>query len=173
MVTRASDVKPQITVCTYTCDMCGSEIFQDVLGPQYMPLQKCPSQRCTDNKTSGRIQMQTRGSRFVKYQELRLQELPDQVPVGHIPRSLTIHCRYLEYPFYFYLPFPLLNPRAVIPFFLVCNCLHFLIVCICRGEQTRQCGPGDIITVAGMFLTVRRFSFFLLLSYFKFAHTVF
>lgn len=30
MVTRSSDVKPQITVCTYTCEMCGSEIFQDV-----------------------------------------------------------------------------------------------------------------------------------------------
>jgi DNA replication licensing factor MCM7 len=95
MVTRASDVKPQVTVCTYTCEICGSEIFQDVMGPQYMPLQKCPSQRCQDNKTSGKLQVQTRGSRFVKYQELRLQELPDQVPVGHIPRSLTVHCRYV------------------------------------------------------------------------------
>jgi DNA replication licensing factor MCM7 len=93
MVTRASDVKPQITVCTYTCDVCGSEIFQDILAPQYMPLDVCPSQRCKDNKTSGKIQMQTRGSRFVKYQELRLQELPDQVPVGHIPRSISIHCK--------------------------------------------------------------------------------
>ena len=25
---------------------------------------------------------QTRGSRFVRYQELRVQELPDQVPMG-------------------------------------------------------------------------------------------
>lgn len=41
----------------------------------------------------GQIKMQTRGSRFVKYQELRLQELPDQVPVGHIPRAVTVHCR--------------------------------------------------------------------------------
>mmetsp|Transcript_14533 Transcript_14533/g.32609 ORF Transcript_14533/g.32609 Transcript_14533/m.32609 type:complete len:617 (+) Transcript_14533:83-1933(+) len=116
MVTRASDVKPQITVCTYTCDICGSEIFQDVLGPQYMPLAACPSLRCQDNATTGRLQMQTRGSRFVKYQEVRLQELPDQVPVGHIPRSLTVHC---------------------------------------RGEQTRKCGPGDIVTLSGMFLTVK------------------
>ena len=23
-----------------------------------------------------------------------------------------------------------------------------------RGEQTRQCGPGDIVTISGMFLTV-------------------
>ena len=81
-----------------------------------MPLTSCPSQRCTDNNNPGKLQMQTRGSRFVKYQELRLQELPDQVPVGHIPRSMTVHC---------------------------------------QGEQTRQCGPGDIVTVSGMFLTVR------------------
>ena len=36
---------------------------------------------------------QTRGSKFVKYQELRVQELPDQVPVGHIPRSVVVVCR--------------------------------------------------------------------------------
>ena len=30
MITRASDVKPQISVCTYTCEVCGSEIYQDV-----------------------------------------------------------------------------------------------------------------------------------------------
>ena len=51
----------------------------------------------------------------VGVQEMRLQELPDQVPVGHIPRSVTVHC---------------------------------------RGERTRQCGPGDIVTVSGIFLAV-------------------
>ena len=58
-----------------------------------MPVQLCPSQRCKDDKTRGKLHMQTRGSRFVKYQEVRLQELPDQVPVGHIPRSMTVQCR--------------------------------------------------------------------------------
>ncbi len=38
--------------------------------------------------------MQTRGSRFVKYQEMRVQELPDQVPVGHIPRSISVRLRF-------------------------------------------------------------------------------
>ena len=68
-------------------------MYEKVFGSQFMPIQVCSSERCKDNKTSGKIQMQTRGSRFVKYQELRLQELPDQVPVGHIPRSMTIHCK--------------------------------------------------------------------------------
>jgi DNA replicative helicase MCM subunit Mcm2 (Cdc46/Mcm family) len=31
MVTRISDVKPLVYVVTYTCDLCGSEIYQEVL----------------------------------------------------------------------------------------------------------------------------------------------
>eukprot|EP01040_Poterioochromonas_malhamensis_P018431 gene18431-21525_t len=92
LVTKASDVKPRIRVCTYTCEVCGSEIFQDVNGNQFLPLDKCPSKRCTDNKTAGKLIMHTRGSRFVKSQEIKVQELPDQVPVGHIPRSIVINC---------------------------------------------------------------------------------
>lgn len=65
-----------------------------VVGSNFMPEQKCTSQHCIDNNSSGKLNMQTRGSKFVKYQEIRLQELPDQVPVGHIPRSVTVHCRY-------------------------------------------------------------------------------
>ena len=121
MVTRATDVKPRVSVCTYICDVCGSEIYQSVAGNStFMPISVCPSERCKDNKSSGKVNMQTRGSKFVKYQELRLQELPDQVPVGHIPRSMTVHC---------------------------------------MGEQTRLCGPGDVITVSGIFLAVRMSGF--------------
>jgi DNA replication licensing factor MCM7 len=35
--------------------------------------------------------MQTRASRFRPFQEVKIQEMADQVPVGHIPRSMTIH----------------------------------------------------------------------------------
>jgi DNA replication licensing factor MCM7 len=87
-----------------------------VIGNTFMQVQKCVSQRCQDNKTNGRVTLQTRGSKFVKYQELRIQELPDQVPVGHIPRAMTVHC---------------------------------------SGELTRQCCPGDVITVSGVFMTVK------------------
>jgi DNA replication licensing factor MCM7 len=68
MVTRISDVKPQVSVVTYTCDSCSSEIYQEISGTQFRPIDKCPSQRCVDNDTAGKLQMQTRGSRFVKYQ---------------------------------------------------------------------------------------------------------
>lgn len=39
-----------------------------------MPLIMCPSQECVTNKSGGRLYLQTRGSKFVKFQELRIQE---------------------------------------------------------------------------------------------------
>mmetsp|Transcript_15277 Transcript_15277/g.45619 ORF Transcript_15277/g.45619 Transcript_15277/m.45619 type:complete len:719 (+) Transcript_15277:121-2277(+) len=94
IVTRASDVKPLVEVITYTCESCGYEIYHDISKKrEYLPLTKCTSQRCGTNGRSGRLFAQSRGSKFVKYQELRLQELPVHVPVGHVPRSITVHCR--------------------------------------------------------------------------------
>lgn len=34
-----------------------------------------------------------RRSKFIKYQELKLQEMPHQVPIGHIPRTTTVQVK--------------------------------------------------------------------------------
>ncbi|CAN0322373.1 unnamed protein product, partial [Discosporangium mesarthrocarpum] len=60
---------------------------------QFTPRDKCPTSACRTNNLTGKLFMQTRGSRFIRYQEVRIQELPDQVPIGHIPRTMTVHCR--------------------------------------------------------------------------------
>lgn len=91
--TRATDVKPMVTVATYTCDTCGYEIYQEVNGRQFMPLDRCPAEACTSVGAAGLLRLQPRGSKFLKYQELRVQELPDQVPTGHIPRGITVVAR--------------------------------------------------------------------------------
>lgn len=90
IVTRATDVKPKITIVTYTCDLCGYESFQPVKGNDFTPLFECSSAACKSNKALGRVSMQTRGSKFVKSQEIKLQEHSDQVPTGHIPRAITV-----------------------------------------------------------------------------------
>jgi DNA replication licensing factor MCM7 len=90
IVVRASDVKPLLRVQTYTCDKCHSEVFQEVSGQSYNPLVDCPAEPCKVNNTRGRLFPQTRGSKFIKMQELKVQENADQVPVGHIPRSITV-----------------------------------------------------------------------------------
>lgn len=91
IVTKATAVKPYIQVATYACDACGCEIYQEVTGPSFMPLTTCTSQDCVTNRRKGRLHLQTRGSKFVKFQELKIQELSRNVPTGHIPRSMTVH----------------------------------------------------------------------------------
>ena len=45
------------------------------------------------SRSGGRLYLQSRGSKFMKFQELKIQEHSDQVPVGHIPRAMTIIAR--------------------------------------------------------------------------------
>lgn len=92
ITTRVTDVKPSILINAYTCDRCGSEIFQPVTSKQFTPLTECPAKECTDNNVKGQLYLSTRASKFTPFQEIKIQEMADQVPVGHIPRQLTIHC---------------------------------------------------------------------------------
>lgn len=91
IITRVSDVKPFLQVNTYSCDSCGYEIFQEIKQRQFTPLTECISQECKRNGIRGKLFMQTRASKFSAFQEVKLQELTDQVPVGHIPRTMTLH----------------------------------------------------------------------------------
>ncbi|KAJ5739300.1 DNA replication licensing factor MCM7 [Penicillium manginii] len=92
ITTRVSDVKPAVEINAYTCDRCGCEVFQPVNTKQFLPLSECLSNECKTNNSKGQLFLSTRASKFVPFQEVKIQEMADQVPVGHIPRSLTIHC---------------------------------------------------------------------------------
>lgn len=52
-------------------------------------------------------------SKFVSYQEIKIQEPSDQVPTGHVPRQIDI---------------------------------------VARGATSRQCSPGDIVNVVGVYM---------------------
>ncbi|GIX98050.1 DNA replication licensing factor mcm7-B [Caerostris extrusa] len=47
-----------------------------------MPLINCENETCRFQKSGGRLYLQTRGSKFIKFQEIEIQELSDQVPEG-------------------------------------------------------------------------------------------
>lgn len=91
IVTRVSDVKPSALVIAYTCDKCGYEIFQEVNSKIFTPLTDCNSSSCINDNNKGQLFMSTRASKFSAFQEVKIQELSSQVPVGHIPRSLSVH----------------------------------------------------------------------------------
>lgn len=88
IVTRASEVKPHMSVASFVCDVCGHEEFKTVGGMTYLPLFECNSEVCKSNHSRGNLHQQTRGSKFTCFQEIRIQEPSDQVPIGQVPRSL-------------------------------------------------------------------------------------
>mmetsp|Transcript_6802 Transcript_6802/g.18506 ORF Transcript_6802/g.18506 Transcript_6802/m.18506 type:complete len:732 (-) Transcript_6802:4077-6272(-) len=91
--TRAGDVKPLIEVACLTCDSCGFEIYQEILGETFNPINKCPSGMCRSSSNTKDLFLETRASKFTRYQEVRVQELSEDVPVGHIPRSMTVQVK--------------------------------------------------------------------------------
>lgn len=94
VVIKAGDVKPMAEVCCYTCDTCGKEVYQEVVGDSFMPLTDCPTDVCRNaTGRAGQLTFQTRASKFNEHQEVRLQELAEEVPVGTIPRTLSVEVK--------------------------------------------------------------------------------
>lgn len=76
IVTRVSEVKPLLLVNAYTCDVCGSETFQEVSNKQFTPTQDCQNEdECKKNGIHGTLHMQTRACRFAPFQEVKIQEM--------------------------------------------------------------------------------------------------
>ena len=93
LVTRITQVKPLITVATYACSQCSEETFQTVQTPTFIPKTVCESKTCKDSPHPGQLTLQTRGSKFEKFQMIKIQEISSEVPAGHIPRSMTVYAR--------------------------------------------------------------------------------
>jgi len=79
-----TNVKPRVKLWSYA-ETCSDEITYDysvtvnncviqITSTQFMPLLTCPSQDCVTNKSGGRLYLQTRGSKFIRFQELKIQE---------------------------------------------------------------------------------------------------
>merc|ERR1712166_1160055 len=69
----------------------GAGIAMDTIKSEtYTPLAECPSRRCKENKQQGKLNCNIRTSRFVRHQELRVQEMSEHVPTGGVPRSINV-----------------------------------------------------------------------------------
>lgn len=88
-VVKASDVKPQVKVISYVCESCGYEIFQTVNSKTFLPQTECPG-HCRKHGVKGKLTTNYAVSKFVPYQELKIQETIDQTPVGSIPRTFNV-----------------------------------------------------------------------------------
>ena len=76
IVTRVSEVKPLLLVNAYTCDVCGSETFQEISRKEFTPVADCQNENeCVRNNIKGSLHMQTRACRFSPFQEVKIQEM--------------------------------------------------------------------------------------------------
>jgi DNA replication licensing factor MCM7 len=151
-VTRATAVKPMMRVATYTCDACASEIYQEITGPSFMPHYSCTSRTCVLEKRKGRLFLQVRGSKFEKFQEIKIQEMV-RGSVGRLPLVLSRHVDDLCF----------FVTRLLTPLATLTSCqandvptghIPRTMTVYARGEVTRACTPGDQVTVTGIFLPV-------------------
>lgn len=92
IVTKITQVKPSVKVATYICESCGTEIYQTIENDTFDALEECFSEKCKTRKIKSTLCLVTRGSKFVKFQTLQLQELSSDVPSGTIPRILRVEC---------------------------------------------------------------------------------
>jgi DNA replication licensing factor MCM7 len=88
----ATTVRPKLEMLTSVCEVCAEATFQTVAGDRITPLLVCQSTRCKTSGSVGRLLPQYRASKFRKFQELRIQELPGDVPKGAIPRTMRVVC---------------------------------------------------------------------------------
>ena len=92
IVVKMTDVKPFLKVASYSCDVCGYETYQVNNQRTYMPLLDCQSEQCRNNRSHGDIMQINRASKFLSFQEITIQEPTNEVPTGHVPRSIKISC---------------------------------------------------------------------------------
>ena len=85
VVTHCTDVKPLIAVATYLDITSGVEIFQEVLSACFTPVDKGATSAKEANP-KGEPTLQMRGSKLIKFQQIKIQEMSDEVPTSATPR---------------------------------------------------------------------------------------
>ncbi|MFX1299428.1 MAG: LAGLIDADG family homing endonuclease [Promethearchaeota archaeon] len=84
LVTRVSDVKPLLVEGVFQCRQC-QEIIYVPQGNQFIAPSLCTNDAC---RSKGPFDLIPERSKFVDWQKIRLQEKPEELPPGALPRAL-------------------------------------------------------------------------------------
>ncbi|KAF9425220.1 MCM DNA helicase complex subunit mcm6 [Entomortierella beljakovae] len=76
-VTRTSEVRPELVYGTFTCKDCGGPLM-------------CQSPTC-GNRTNWELNIEQ--SKFIDWQRVRIQENPNEIPTGSMPRTMDVILR--------------------------------------------------------------------------------
>ncbi len=85
IIIRASDVRPQITQAVFECPLCGNIMQEDQISRKLTPPNLCSNPNCKNNRN---FRVITDESVFIDYQLITIQESPDELRSGDIPKTL-------------------------------------------------------------------------------------
>ena len=89
-VVKVSEVQPLMDLACYICENCQWECYKKVNSRYFDPPIECNSQTCKDNRNKGNLVQNFAMSKFISFQELKIQEISEETPVGSIPRTYTV-----------------------------------------------------------------------------------
>lgn len=89
-VTRTSEVRPELSLATFTCEACRAVVPNVEQTFRYTEPTQCPNASC-GNRQGWRLDI--RQSTFVDWQKVRVQENSSEIPTGSMPRTLDIILR--------------------------------------------------------------------------------
>ncbi|UCH31600.1 MAG: minichromosome maintenance protein MCM [Candidatus Bathyarchaeota archaeon] len=87
IIVRATPVQPQVMRAAFKCKRCGETAYLDQSGPFLKAPLKCEVPHC---QSKGPFEFMQEGSTFIDYQQIRIQERPEDLPPGQLPRTLNV-----------------------------------------------------------------------------------
>lgn len=89
-VTRTSEVRPELSLGTFTCSACMSVVPNVEQAFRYTEPTQCPNSTCQNRQA---WQLDIRQSTFIDWQKVRIQENSSEIPTGSMPRTMDVILR--------------------------------------------------------------------------------
>ncbi|MCW4046500.1 MAG: minichromosome maintenance protein MCM [Candidatus Bathyarchaeota archaeon] len=87
IVVRATPVRPMVMKASFKCKRCGTQTQVEQSGPFLRAPFECSDPSC---RQKGPFEFVQEESTFIDSQDLRLQERPEDLPPGQLPRTLNV-----------------------------------------------------------------------------------
>jgi replicative DNA helicase Mcm len=84
---RISTVRPKLTIAVFECSLCGAIINIPQLTSMIRWPKFCTNKRC-NAKAYSDFRLLSKKSEFIDWQSITIQEVPEDLPPGRIPRSV-------------------------------------------------------------------------------------
>jgi len=87
ILVRSSAIRPKLIDATFECLICGKQFNILQLKPQIKMPKFCIDNKCKA-KSQSDFRLISKNSKFIDWQSVMIQEIPEDLPPGRIPRSI-------------------------------------------------------------------------------------